>query len=218
MSRIIYSLIVFIIGLIISCGDSHRDILDGKYLIPHLGTDSVSIVKDKNDIHIKIKYPKDIALSTEYLASSVAMMYYDSTGTNLQDNKIERLQVEIQFPEFADHFVYNISFMNEYKKGLEQCQNFVEKMLEGNAESLSDKVDPSKITKENLTQVNAVGRQIQEEFKPVQSSMDGFVLIPNESNKMQTKMRMTNAMNEEMTLAFQYDITTGKIFYFGVND
>ena len=200
-----------------SCKENFRDVSDTSYLRPIANTENIHISQEKNTSLIKLEYATENEMSSEYIASFIAMSYCDSVGENLAKSKIEYLKIQLGYPNYMDTFLYNIALMKQYKKGLETTSTFINNMLNDKSEQSNSLVDPSKISSENLLQVNTVGREIRENFQPKKISYDGFLIIPNESNKIQTKVRFTN-QSEEMYLNFQYDINTGKIFYFGVND
>lgn len=200
-----------------SCTNSYKGIQETSYLKAIAGTEKIQISQANSTSLIELEYTQDNEISSEYIVSFVALSYYDSVGENLAKNKIERIKIHLGYPNYIDTFLYNVSLMKEYKKGLESASTFIDNMLHNKSESSSSIVDPSKISQENLVQVNAIGQDIQQNFHPQKISYDGFLIIPNESNKIQTKVRFTN-QSEEMYLNFQYDINTGKIFYFGVND
>lgn len=206
-----------ILSICYSCNQANKDHLDSSYLKTVAGTEKVKISTVNETSLIELEYTTDNKISSEYIASFVAMSYCDSVGDNLSKNKIERISIHVGFPEYMDTFLYNVSLMKEYKKGLESTASFIDNLLNYKSERSQKLVDPTKISNENLIQLNDIGREIQQNFRPTKISYDGFLIIPSESNKIQSKVRFVNA-SEEMYVSFQYDMNTGKIFYFGVND
>jgi hypothetical protein len=210
---------VVLLLFIYSCSETtpSKELLDSNYLQTISGASHVKIANTNHTIEIRLEFPASTIFMSEYIASIVAMSYFDSVGTNITKNHIERIKVSVGFPEYIDTFLYNVSLLKEYKKGLEATSQFIGNMMKYTAEKNADIVDDSKINHESLLQVNVIGREIADKFQPTKITYDGFLIIPNESNKMQTKVKFTN-VSEEMYVTFQYDINRGKIFYFGVND
>jgi hypothetical protein len=179
--------------------------------------DKVSITTSKDTSCIHLSYKALPRLSSDFLSSITAITYLDTAKSQLEKDKINTIKVSVESPTGTEIYQYPISILNKAKLGLQKSALFLEAMINGRAERVSELVDLDKISLEDLYNLNTVNEQLQTTMKVESATHDGFIAGLDSEDEIEIRAQLVSK-NETIPVVFQYNTTTEKIFYFGINE
>lgn len=179
--------------------------------------DKVSISNTKDTICLDLTYKTLSRMSSDFLTSITALTYLDTAKNQLEKDKINTIKVSIQSTNGTEIYKYPISALNKAKLGLEKSALFIDAMMNGRAERVSELVDLDQISLEDLYNLNTVNEQLQATMKIESITHDGFTAGLDSEDEIEIRAQLVSK-NEKIPIVFQYNTQSEKIFYFGINE
>ncbi len=178
---------------------------------------SIEFNKQEKVYVLSLSYDLPVNTSTDKLASIMALSMLDTADEILKKDKISEIKIALSIAGDSDTFLFQVPLLYEYRKGILASSMFVQNMLKGAAAKSQMLIDTGKISVNKLLDINDIGKEIYTNFNIQKVSQDGFSINPEDPRIIKNTVSLSN-VEQKMTLTFEYDISTHKIFYFGVND